>query len=209
MNQHPITAACRDVTDDWGPYVGPLVAATEVDTLAAAYGAPLRRLYLLPANDYLFYTRQEKMLDRRGEVGICLRRPNGNFLLHTKDLYPGLYRLPTGGIHWHEGVEEAVHREMHEETGLALHNLRFLAVIGYEMHLHDYVLPFVTYLWYAEEAGGTLRADGVEVAGFSELPLSSFAWIARQLRATPAPRLAWGAWRAIAHDIAYELLTSP
>ena len=198
-----------DAANDWGPHVGPFIAATEVAALAAAYGEPQRRLYPLAADEFLFVTRRVKALDRRGEIAVCLRRANGYFLLHTKDLSPGFYRLPTGGIFWHEGVIDALHREVREETGLTLRNLLFLAVIGYEMRLHEHVTPFVTYLWYGEEAGGTLTADGVEVAGFSELPLSSFAWIARRLRTIPAPREAWGAWRAIAHDVALELLSNP
>ncbi len=203
-----ITVA-SDTAAAWGAHVGPLIAAAEIATLAAAYGEPARRLYALPADEFLFFSRLTKTLDRRGEIAICLRRRNGYFLLHTKDLYPGFYRIPTGGIFWHEGVAEALHREVREETGLTLCNLRFLAVIGYEIRLHERVLPFITYLWYGEEASGVLAADGIEVASFSELPLSSFSWIARRLRAIPPPREAWGAWRAIAHDVAQELLTHP
>lgn len=202
-------AVVGDTVEAWGPYVGALITPTEVAALAAAYGEPQRRLYRLAADEFLLVTRRVKTLDRRGEIAVCLRRANGYYLLHTKDLYPGFYRLPTGGIFWHEGVIDALHREVHEETGLTLHNLRFLAVIGYEMRLHEHLVPFVTYLWYGEEAGGTLAADGVEVAGFSELPLSSFAWIAQRLRDIPPPREAWGAWRAIAHEVAQELLSNP
>lgn len=203
----------RDVAADthsaWGAHVGPLIAADEVANLSAAFGAPLRRLYRLPADDYLFISRRNKLRDSRGEVAVCLRRPNGYFLFHTKQLYPDLYRLPTGGIHWGEPVQDALHREVREETGLTLHKLRFLAIIGYQLQqpARQRTVPFVTYLWFGEEAGGQLQADGAEVIAFSELPLTSFAWIARRLRSAPAPRQAWGAWRAIVHEVALSLLS--
>lgn len=100
-------AVVGDTVEAWGPYVGALITPTEVAALAAAYGEPQRRLYRLAADEFLLVTRRVKTLDRRGEIAICLRRANGYYLLHTKDLYPGFYRLPTGGIFWHEGVIDA------------------------------------------------------------------------------------------------------
>jgi ADP-ribose pyrophosphatase YjhB (NUDIX family) len=193
----------------WGKSVGKLVDPAEIRALAAAYGTPRQLLYRLQVDDFLFYTRFQKSSDRRGEVGFVLRCGENAYLLHTKDFYPGVYRLPTGGIYWREPVDDALVREVREETSLTIHNTRFLAVLGYEFHYRTRVLPFVTYLFYAERAGGELWADGVEVAGFREVPLAVFSQEARRLQALPAPRTMWGIWRALAHQVAYELLSQP
>ncbi len=191
----------------WGMSVGRLVDEAEIRTLAAAYGEPRRQLYRLQADDYLFRTRFQKAPDRRGEVGFVLRCGANAYLLHTKNFYPGVYRLPTGGIFWRESVADALVREVREETSLTIHHTRFLAVLGYEFHYRARVQPFVTYLFYAERAGGELWADGVEVAGFREVPLAVILQEGGRLRALPPPRAMWGAWRALAHQVAYELLS--
>ncbi len=191
----------------WGKAVGKFVDPAEIRTLAAAYGEPRQVLYRLQADEFLFYTRLQSTNNRRGEVGMVLRCGDDAYLLHTKDIYPGVYRLPTGGIHWREPVAEALVREVHEETSLTIHNTRFLAVLGYEFHFGTRVLPFVTYLFYAERAHGELRADGIEVAEFREVPLAVLGAEADRLRALPAPRVMWGAWRALAHQVAYEMLS--
>lgn len=193
----------------WGRSVGKLVDPAEIRALAAAYGAPRQALYRLQADEFLFYTRRQKSSDRRGEVGVALRCGDDAYLLHTKDFYPGVYRLPTGGIQWREPVDEALVREVREETSLTIRDIRFLAVLGYEYHFGERVLPFVTYLFYAARDQGELQADGIEVAGFREVPLAALADEAERLRSLPAPRTMWGAWRALAHQVAYELLSQP
>ncbi len=191
----------------WGRWVGPLIDPAEMDTLAAAYGAPYQALYRIAADEFLDYTRGQKTNDRRGEVGVVLRCAEDAYLLHTKHIHPGVYRLPTGGVQWHESVAAALVREVYEETALTLRDVRLLAVLGYEFHCDTRVEPFVTYLFYAARAQGELRADGIEVSGFREVPLAELADAADRLCSLPAPRARWGVWRALAHQVAYELLS--
>ena len=84
--------------------------------------------------------------DRRGEVVFAIRNRRGKILLHTKSFYPkGVYRLPGGGIHWDEAVEEALFREVEEETGLPVTVDRFVGLILYAVRRRP--RPFASYVF--------------------------------------------------------------
>jgi nucleoside triphosphatase len=59
-------------------------------------------------------------------VGIFIFNPEGKLLLLKSHKWPGRYVVPGGHIELGEGVEQAAAREALEETGLEVHDLRFL-----------------------------------------------------------------------------------
>ena len=110
--------------------VVPQIDQTELDALASRYGQPLRRRYFIETDPYMRAYRGQNDQDRRGEVVFAIRQSNGEILLHTKHRYETpIYRLPTGGIKRDEAVEEALFREIAEETGQKVEVRRFLGIL--------------------------------------------------------------------------------
>jgi NAD+ diphosphatase len=100
---------------------------SEIAALAARYGEPRRVAAVIPSSA----VQPLNMGDRLGEVCMVFRRPGG-LLTAIKTFYPrGCYRLLTGGVEHGEPIEDALWREVAEETGLEVTATRFLAVIEY------------------------------------------------------------------------------
>jgi ADP-ribose pyrophosphatase YjhB (NUDIX family) len=184
----------------------------ELTALAARYGEPLRVRERIRAR----FVDPIGRLDRFGEVCMVIRRPAGTLLLLTKEVYPaGVFRLPTGGISHGESVLDALRREAHEETGLAVEVHRFLAWIDYLPPDRDDAL-FHTFAFLLRETGGTLGAlDPDElVLGFREVTASGLSAVAERLAAIPASYgdaiggdwSDWGEFRAVVHRAVAEAL---
>ncbi len=145
----------------------------------------------------------KKMAQRRGEVVLVIRRPNGRLILHTKSFYPAdTYRLPSGGIRQGENVLDATWREVQEETGLEVELERFLGLLEYELQHRDEKLPFVSYVFLMRERGGHLapQDESEQITAFREVSIDELAMVAEALRSLPAPWGDWGAFRALAHE---------
>jgi len=89
---------------------------------------------------------------------IVLIRRGSEFLLIRKAEWPkGRYSLVAGFLDFGESLEECVHREVREETGIAVTNLRYVGSQNW---------PFPSQLmagFTADYAGGTIRADETEI----------------------------------------------
>jgi NAD+ diphosphatase len=163
--------------------------------------------------------------DRRGEVCMVVRRPNGKLITAKKTFYPaGAYRLLTGGVDHGEPIADALLREVAEETGLDVVVRRFLAVIEYQVHggwetsaaqggqgVSDLLaspiphLPspishsFATFAFLLDETGGTLQAHdpGERIETFRELAVAELPALAETLEHLPDTRDAEidGSWR--------------
>lgn len=71
-----------------------------------------------------------------GVYGICIRN-NELLVIHKNGgPYTGRYDLPGGSIEPNESLIGALHREFHEETGIAV------SVVGH-VGTRDYVLPWI------------------------------------------------------------------
>jgi len=175
------------------------------------FGTPKTRTYHLRVDEaaYIWWNKITK--ERAGEVVLLIRRPNGKFLLHAKKFYPpGVYRVPTGGIHPGENLSTAIHREVQEETGLLVEIEQFLGIAHYEIEKNGAILHFVSYLFLLDEKGGELHSQDPEeqIIGYREISAEELPTIADSLEnIQPDTWRSWGRFRAIAHRFAYELLT--
>jgi 8-oxo-dGTP diphosphatase len=59
-----------------------------------------------------------KILNRRGEILLIKR--------NTGDNYSGVWEMPGGAVETSESLEDAVKREIAEETGLAVRQIKYL-----------------------------------------------------------------------------------
>ena len=175
----------------------PMIAEDEVDRLAECYGVPVRRSYWIQADDYIRSYRWQPDSDRRAEAVFAIQNPTGHIWLHAKAHYPShIFRLLSGGVHWDEGVEAALWREVEEETSLACTIERFLGLITYHFTYNDEVAYFASYVF-------SLRTDFTqprcerdnEVSAFRCVLPSQLLNVSSDLRNLIGERRGWGQWR--------------
>jgi len=148
--------------------------------------------------------------DRRGEVVLVIEEPEGKILLHTKAFYPdGIYRLPTGGIHYDENVLAAIKRETHEETGLSVLLNDMLGIINIKFRYQEAILPFASYVVHLFCGTGEPKPIDPEenITGYHSVNIDEIAFVAKNLRSLAGRWRDWGNFRAIAHDLVAEKLS--
>ncbi len=196
------------------PTLTELIDEAEVERLARAYG-PARRMDvtvdMTPDTYNEWWEAVVARRNRRGEVVLALRRPDGHVLLHTKEQYPlGTYRLLTGGVKPREAVLKAVRREAYEETGLDVAVARFAGVIGYtfRLNLTSRNMAFVSYVFVAEadDRAPVVQDPDERITGFRYVPPADLNAIAHELRGLPFGWNDWGHFRAPAHELVAEVL---
>ena len=194
------------------PTLADLLDEAEVSQLSAAYGPAERRRVVVEMQSSSFDNWREKLViksNRRGEVVLAIRRPDGQVLLHTKPFYPaGVFRLPSGGVHPGEAVLAGVAREAKEETGLDVTLDRFVGVIEYEFRHGQQRLPFVSYVFVtqADASPPVVQDPDEQISGFRYISPAEIRQVAAQLRALPAGWSDWGNFRAWPHDMVADAL---
>jgi ADP-ribose pyrophosphatase YjhB (NUDIX family) len=183
----------------------------EIRQLSAQYGEPVRRCSTLDVTQATHqWWSTNKARRRDGEVVLFIQRRNGNLVLHTKDFYPDrVMRVPSGGIKRGEAVIGAVHREVLEETGLHVAVERFFAVVEFDFHWRDQVIPYPSYSFLLREQEGDLKSSDPDerIVALAEVPFSELPAIARRLENVPAAWQDWGQFRAIPHRLVAELMS--
>jgi ADP-ribose pyrophosphatase YjhB (NUDIX family) len=195
------------VTDT--PAVGwTMIHEEEVSELAAQYGTPVRRFSHIQADEYIRAYRWRADSDRRAEVVFAIQDPAGKIWVHAKSHYPGhIFRLPSGGVKWAERVQDALLREVEEETGLSVYIRRFLGVIEYCFHDGNSTANFASYVFLlkCESAPPRLPSDG-EISAFRAILPFQLLQLSAEMRNMVGDRRGWGQWRAEVHDLVYEIL---
>lgn len=188
-----------------------ILSREEYEDLVASYGNPIHRTYRLQADDYLFRSRSYRSQTRRGEVVLAIDRPKGCLLVHRKSWYEsGVYRLLSGGIDQDESVENALWRELKEETGLTTGEADFIGVLDCRI-IHDAAeveFPSFVFFLSAFNQEPVLPENGEDISQFRDLPIVKLPDLAKDLKSVPGERHGWGQWRAIAHDFVFEVLSS-
>jgi ADP-ribose pyrophosphatase YjhB (NUDIX family) len=183
----------------------------ELEQLAMAYGQPEIRVVEIEGDEYLYSSRLYSSRSRRGEVVLAIERPGRCVLLHRKGWYePGVYRLLSGGIDWHEAVENTLARELQEETGLTLDTTYFLGLLDCRIHYASEEVSFPSYIFHLPRTKGVLRLPQTaeDITEFLDVSIADLPSVAEDLRHVPPPRMGWGRWRAIAHDFVYEVIAA-
>lgn len=182
----------------------------EITKLSLLYGEPIIKVVQLEADEYLFRSRSTRSQSKRGEVVMVVEKTKEQILLHRKTWYErGVYRLLSGGIDNGDTVEETLHRELHEETGLHGGAIRFLGLVTCELLFQSKDIQFDSYIFHIQNPQGRLRIPSTpeDISDIIEVPIDELPAVAENLRSIPPPRSGWGRWRAIAHDFTYEVLS--
>ncbi len=204
------------------------VEADELAQIQARYGpGPLAEQRLEVDDPFLTGPHQRLTSDgRRAEICYIMHQgdPAAGVLLHTKSIYPpGVYRLPTGGVHRGEPVLETLAREVMEETGLQVGqgagNVQvqaFLGVLRYQLfHRSSRALhPFATY-HFLLQAPPDPRLEpqdpNEKIAGWKWLPSGDLWAVADELAGVALVAPEWGDWgrfRALSHRFVAQQLSS-
>ena len=185
-----------------------MISEEEIQELAARFGQPMRRAHVLHADEYIRRYRWRTDSDRRAEVVFAIQDPAGRILLHAKAHYPShIYRILSGGVGWHESIEEALLREVEEETALEVKVERFLGVIAYEFHYRNEVAYFASYIFHLRtDFSEPVCVRDNEISAFRAVLPSQLLDVSNELRNLIGDRRGWGQWRALAVDLVYELI---
>jgi ADP-ribose pyrophosphatase YjhB (NUDIX family) len=176
----------------------------EVERLSRRYGAPRRVVQTLAESSN---PRGKEGDQRRGEVVMAIRMQSGKVLLHTKRFYPlGVFRLPSGGIHRDEAVEDALFREVQEETGLQVNVEKFVAVVEYERNQQRDAFASYVFLLRTHERRATAQDEQERIAAFKTVTADGLKAAARRLRHLPSDWRQWGEYRAVAHDLVADAM---
>ena len=120
------------------------------------------------------------------KVGVRVAVTRGDSILFVREATDGKWCLPGGWADVGLPPSQAAQREVSEETGLAIKNLRLCAVFDSLCHSHDPVCPFQVYTLFflAERAGGDLTPskETTDLAFFnkSEIPELSTGRVTRE-----------------------------
>lgn len=187
----------------------PMVCEAEMSELAARFGAPARRVFHIQADEYIRAYRWRTDSDRRAEVVFAIQDPAGRIWVHAKAHYPDhLYRLPSGGVQWSESVQEALFREVEEETGLAVYVRRFVGLVEYRFHHGDSCVSFASYVFHLMSDGSRPRLPiDDEISAFHAVLPCQLLQLSADMRNMVGARRGWGQWRALVHDLVHDSLT--
>lgn len=185
----------------------------EVQALAARYGSPERIRAVLEDTE----TVPLNMSDRIGEVCMVIRRPNGKLITAIKTIYPkGCFRLLTGGVKDQEAIEDALWREVSEETGLQTSITRFLAVIEYADASPSNLTGFATFIFLLDTDDSEIVVSDEDelIESFREIEVDELPAMAQTLEEAPLVYSedilgywhSWGVFRAVSHHIVYASL---
>lgn len=188
----------------------PIDVSDEIAEMATHFGTPLRRSFHVQADEYIYGYRFKTRSDRRAEVVFAIEDAAGLVWVHAKSHYPShIFRLPTGGVHWDEAVIDGLVREVKEETGLEVEITRFLGILDYHFWYGSLTASFVSYVFHLRAAcvGCPAVPHGEPISEFRAVQPAQIGQLAKNLRRLPAGRRVWGEWRALAHDLVYDVLT--
>ena len=109
------------------------------------------RAKICPSCHYMTYARLSPA------IIVLVRKEENILLVHGKQAPAGRFSLVAGFVEPGETIEHAVHREVREEAGIEILNVRYLASEPWPFP-NSLMIGFV-----ADYAGGILTPDGIEI----------------------------------------------
>ncbi len=181
--------------------------AQQIDGLAARFGPPVRELIHIPQVNRSVGPAGFPLSSRRtAEVVLVIPRPDRKVLVHTKSFYPtGVWRLPTGGLHRGERIDDAIRREAREETGNDLLPFRFLFHLRFRWDGAS--KQFDSYGFLTTEASERIesRDPREQITAFHDVDREEFDSITRALEGMMGSWFSWGRFRAAPHRLLLQL----
>jgi NAD+ diphosphatase len=178
-----------------------------IDALAERYGAPVRELIHIPQVSRSLGPAGFPLSSRRtAEVVLVIPRPDRKVLVHTKNFYPsGVWRLPTGGLHRGERIDDAIRREASEETGNDLAPARFLFHLRFRWE--GAAKQFDSYGFLTTEASMRIEScdPREQITAFRDVGRDEFSAITRSLDGMMGSWTSWGRFRAAPHRLLLQL----
>lgn len=176
----------------------------ELRTLRERYGDfPVEHHTLTVGEMFFERARTPVGTGRRAEILAVVVRPDGLVLVHTKRFYPpGIYRLLSGGIRTGEPVEQALEREIREETGQSIAGRCLIGVLTYTILHKSERIDFASYVYRVDVPNSTVwvEDDEEEISDLRWVPFSALEEICQQLRQVPEGWRDWGEYRALGHE---------
>ncbi len=109
-------------------------------------------------------------------TGAYIFNDAGELLLVTRAVNPrkGLWDIPGGFMEEWETAEESVVRELKEELGITVDNLRIIGVYS-DSYVEDYEYATLNLAYVADWTGSEIIPDD-DVSGYQWFPLDQLPW---------------------------------
>ena|SRR3990172_4058285 len=192
------------------PLFKALIDVDELHKLEQEYGTFRIEAATIPMNDAEFQHWHDAVAikrKRRGEVALLIENNKRQILLHTKSFYPnGVYRIPTGGIHFGESVLAALEREMYEETGFDVLSKKLIALTLYQFTNSKSRVGFPSYLFRVTTTmtSPSPQDPGERITDFGWIDVSELEGVIDRLQNLNEAWNEWGKMRAVPHRLALE-----
>jgi 8-oxo-dGTP pyrophosphatase MutT (NUDIX family) len=181
--------------------------AQQIDALAVRFGAPVRELIHIPQVNRSLGPAGFPLSSRRtAEVVLVIPRPGRKVLVHTKNFYPsGVWRLPTGGLHRGERIDDAIRREAREETGNDLLPCRFLFHLRFRWEGAPKQFDSYGFLTTEPSVRIESRDPREQITAFRDVGRDEFEALTRTLEGMMGSWFSWGRFRAAPHRFLLQL----
>ena len=125
----------------------------------------------------------------------------------TPQIYEAVYRLPSGGIHQGERVEDAARREAYEELGFEPGIVRFIGMVENAFALDEGKPVYPSFILETKPIPGSPRATDPDeaISGFREIGIRELPKIVEQLDSLAPSWQPWGHFRAAPHALVAEV----
>lgn len=136
------------------------INSEEMRSLVERYGEPRKNRFSASFLDFeCQFVKQSRNKGRLHDVTCFIRESTGDYVVIQKHQYAnsGIYRAPSGGASFGEPIEEAIHREMKEETGLQIRLVRFVLDLTLDIQCEGELIQWRSLVFLAEPVAGDMK----------------------------------------------------